>query len=78
MFALDLLLADGIDILDFDAADAKEAGAIRAALRRAGTEIGPYDLLIAAQARRRDATLVTGNAREFARVAGLTVADWTL
>jgi predicted nucleic acid-binding protein len=35
-------------------------------------------LLIAAQARRRDATLVTGNAREFARVAGLTVADWTL
>jgi len=40
---------------------------------RARAPIGPYDCLIAAQARRRGATLVTANAREFARVPGLFV-----
>ena len=49
-----------------------EAGdIIRAALAKAGKPIGPYDVLIAAQARRRGATLVTANRREFARVPGL-------
>jgi tRNA(fMet)-specific endonuclease VapC len=60
----------------FDAEDAQEAGDIRAALQRAGTPIGPYDILIAAQARRRGATLVTANAREFSRVPGLRTEDW--
>jgi tRNA(fMet)-specific endonuclease VapC len=63
-------------VLPFDADDAREAGDIRAELERAGTPIGPYDMLIAAQARRRGATLVTANAREFARVPGLRCEDW--
>jgi tRNA(fMet)-specific endonuclease VapC len=63
-------------VLSFDADDAREAGEIRAALARAGTPIGPYDILIAAQARRRGATLVTANAREFARVPGLKTQEW--
>jgi tRNA(fMet)-specific endonuclease VapC len=62
----------------FEAEDAEEAGDIRVALERAGTPIGPYDILIAAQARRRGAILVTTNEREFARVAGLKMEDWTL
>jgi tRNA(fMet)-specific endonuclease VapC len=33
-------------------------------------------VLIAAQARRRGATLVTSNMREFERVPGLLVVDW--
>jgi tRNA(fMet)-specific endonuclease VapC len=41
-----------------------------------GTPIGHYDYLIAAQARRRGAALVTLNQREFARVPGLIVMDW--
>lgn len=56
--------------------DAEEAGDIRAGLERVGTPIGPYDVLIAAQARRRDALLVTANRREFARVPGLRTQDW--
>jgi tRNA(fMet)-specific endonuclease VapC len=60
----------------FDADDAREAGDIRAALERAGTPIGAYDLLIAAQARRRNATLVSANVREFSRVPGLRFEDW--
>jgi tRNA(fMet)-specific endonuclease VapC len=60
----------------FESEDAEEAGDIRAALERSGKPIGPYDVLIAAQARRRGATLVTANKREFARVPGLKTEDW--
>lgn len=67
----------GIRILDFEADDATEAGVIRNHLGKSGTPIGPYDLLIAAQARRRDAVLVTNNTREFSRVPGLRIEDWT-
>ena len=73
---LDAFLEDGFMVLDFDSEDAREAGAIRASLRAKGTPIGPYDTLIAAQARRRGATLVTANTREFERVPGLQVVDW--
>ena len=69
-------LAGPVQVLNFDADDAREAGDVRAALERVGTPIGPYDILIAAQARRRGATLVTANAREFARVPGLRTEDW--
>lgn len=65
-----------IGVLAFEAEDAREAGDIRADLERAGSPIGPYDILIAAQARRRGATLVTANTREFARVPGLRTEDW--
>jgi tRNA(fMet)-specific endonuclease VapC len=73
---LERFLGLGIDVLPFEAEDAAHAGDIRAHLESKGTPIGPYDCLIAAQARRRGATLVTANAREFARVPGLLLADW--
>jgi tRNA(fMet)-specific endonuclease VapC len=69
-------LAPGIAILPFDAEDAAHAGDIRAYLESKGTPIGPFDYLIAAQARRRGAALVTLNRREFDRVPGLIVVDW--
>jgi tRNA(fMet)-specific endonuclease VapC len=69
-------LAGPISILDFDHDDGREAGDIRAYLEGKGTPIGPYDLLIAAQARRRDALLVTANEREFSRVPGLRTENW--
>ena len=58
--------------------DAEVAGEVRAALRRAGTLIGPYDMLIAGQALARGLVLVTNNGREFARVEELVVEDWLL
>jgi tRNA(fMet)-specific endonuclease VapC len=73
---LERFLGLGIDVLPFDAEDAAHAGDIRAHLERKDTPIGPYDCLIAAQARRRGAALVTLNAREFNRVPGLIVIDW--
>lgn len=65
-----------VEISSFDADDSAHAGDIRAALAAKGTSIGPYDVMIAAQARRRGAALVTGNRREFDRVPGLIVTDW--
>jgi tRNA(fMet)-specific endonuclease VapC len=62
----------------FELEDAEEAGDVRAALERLGKPIGPYDVLIAAQARRRGAILVTANKNEFARVPGLQTQDWTI
>lgn len=74
---LDGFLSAPIETPAFDAADASEAADIRLFLRRKGTPIGPYDILIAAQARRRGAALVTANLREFRRVPGLLVQDWS-
>jgi tRNA(fMet)-specific endonuclease VapC len=71
-------LAGPIEVLPFEFGDAQEAGDIRAALERVGTPIGPYDVLVAAQARRRDALLVTANGREFSRVPRLKFEDWTM
>ena len=45
-------------------------------LAKAGTPVGANDLLIAAHALDDDLTLVTRNAREFARVTGLRVVTW--
>lgn len=73
---LRLLLAD-FPVLDFDQRDAYVAGEIRAALAAKGTPIGPYDALIAGQAKARDFVVVTNNTGEFARVEGLRVGDWT-
>jgi tRNA(fMet)-specific endonuclease VapC len=73
---LEEFLAPGIIVLAFDEEDAAHAGDIRAYLERRGTPIGPYDYLIAAQARRRGAALVTLNTREFERVPGLLVVNW--
>lgn len=49
---------------------------IRSRLERAGTPIGPNDLLIAAHARALDVVLVTDNVREFSRVPDLAVENW--
>jgi tRNA(fMet)-specific endonuclease VapC len=76
--ALDNFLALDVTPWPFEPEDAEEAGDVRAALERLGTPIGPYDVLIAAQARRRGAILVTANKNEFARVPGLQTQDWTM
>ena len=73
---LRLLFADLV-VLDLDHEDVRTAGEIRAMLSRQGTPIGPYDVLIAGQAKARGLTLVTSNLSEFRRVRGLALEDWT-
>jgi tRNA(fMet)-specific endonuclease VapC len=66
-----------LDICDFDLDDARACGLLRAQLKRQGNPIGALDGLIAAQALRRGWTVITGNRREFDRVTGLAVIDWS-
>jgi tRNA(fMet)-specific endonuclease VapC len=51
---------------------------IRNHLERAGTPIGPNDLLIAAHALALDMTLITANTREFERVSSLRLDNWLI
>lgn len=74
---LRLLLHD-FSVLAFDQEDARVSGEIRSELARIGTPIGPYDVLIAGQAKARNLTVVTNNLREFNRVEKLKVEDWTV
>lgn len=74
---LEALLKAPFRHLPFEEEDAVIAARIRADLAAAGTPIGAYDMLIAAQALRTGSTLVTNNTGEFRRVQGLTLADWT-
>jgi tRNA(fMet)-specific endonuclease VapC len=73
---LETFLAGPLEWTLFDEDDARTAGLVRAELEAAGKPIGAYDVLLAGQARRRDATLVTSNTKEFARVQRLRWEDW--
>ncbi len=63
--------------LPFDDRAADHYGVIRTILEMAGTPIGANDMLIAAVALANDCTVVTRNSREFERVPGLRVMNWT-
>lgn len=74
--ALDAFLKH-VEVLDYPDQAAAHYAQIRAALKRAGNLIGANDLLIAAHARSLALTLVTSNTREFGRVKGLSLENWT-
>lgn len=66
-----------LDIANFSGDSTLAYGEIRADLEKQGRPIGPLDTMIAAHALSLDVPLVTNNTREFARVPGLRVEDWT-
>lgn len=72
---LDAFLS-AVEVLPFGDADAKAAAAVRAALRKKGRPIGPYDCLIAGCGLARGLVVVTSNESEFRRISGLRVENW--
>ena len=66
-----------VEVLDYPGEAARHYAQIRAALKAGGAMIGANDLFIAAHARCLGMTLVTNNTREFGRVAGLKLENWT-
>ncbi len=73
--ALETLLSR-LTLLEFDGLAADHAADIKADLQMRGLMISANDLLIAGHARSRAMIVVTGNLREFSRVAGLRCEDW--
>lgn len=65
------------NILSFDDLDAIPYGRLKTNLKRNGNLIGPIDMLLAAQAVSKGLILVTNNTKEFERVEGLKIEDWT-
>jgi tRNA(fMet)-specific endonuclease VapC len=62
-----------ITVIDLD----EQAQTFFTRLRAQRTRIGTLDLRIAAIARSRDATLVTRNRQDFARIPSLNSEDWS-
>jgi len=69
---------DNFSIYDYAKISAKSYGNIRTDLEKKGKIIGANDLLIASHALSLGAVLVTNNTREFKRVEGLVLEDWSL
>ncbi len=65
-----------IVIIPFEEPADRQYAALRIVLEKAGTPIGPNDMLIASQAMSHGLTLVTANIREFSQVQGLAVENW--
>ncbi len=72
---VEAFLSARFEILSFDRESAQRHAHLRLALKK--RPIGERDLVIASTALANNLTLVTCNAREFARVPGLTLEDWT-
>jgi tRNA(fMet)-specific endonuclease VapC len=68
---------DYVEVLDFPDKASSHYAKIRADLKTRGTMIGANDLFIAAHARSLSLTLITNNTREFKRIRGLSIDNWT-
>ncbi len=68
---------DFFEVLPFDLNASEEYGRLRVSLEKKGLIIRAYDLQIAAHAKSINAVLVTNNLKEFIRIEGLKVEDWT-
>lgn len=66
-----------VEVLEYPEDAAIHYARIRADLKRQGIMIGANDLFIAAHARCLDMVLVTNNTREFERIEGLRIENWT-
>jgi tRNA(fMet)-specific endonuclease VapC len=70
-------LVQDVPVENLDSKAAEAYGEIRATLERHGRVIGNNDLWIGAHAMALGVTLATNNEREFKRIAGLSVENWT-
>jgi tRNA(fMet)-specific endonuclease VapC len=65
-----------VRVLPFTENETAITAQIRATLEKAGTPIGPLDMMIAGIALANQAILVTHNTKEFSRISGLRLEDW--
>jgi len=64
-------------VLDWPQDAAKHYAEVRTDLKKRGAQLGAADLMIAAHARAMGAIVVTNNVKDFERVKGLEVENWT-
>jgi tRNA(fMet)-specific endonuclease VapC len=76
LYARARLILSQVEILAFDERAAEQYGPLRHRLERRGARLDEADLRIGSIALANERTLVTGNARHFERIEGLTVENW--
>ena len=72
---IDALLST-IHIQPYSQQHAESTAEIRASLKKQGTPIGPYDVMISATALYQNLVMVTSNTGEFECITGLKLEDW--
>ncbi len=72
-----LMLLANIEILNFDVDAADCYAKIKADLDKKGMPIDPLDMMIAGHAMSMGYAVVTNNVKEFSRVQGLILENWT-
>ena len=70
-------LALHLAVLQWPQEAARHYGEIRLDLKKRGAQVGAADLMISAHAKAMGATIVTNNTKDFGRVKGLQVENWT-
>ena len=65
------------EVVPFSDAAARSYGEIRSRLEKGGKTIGANNLVIAATVLSEGGILITHNTKEFARIPGLNLEDWT-
>jgi tRNA(fMet)-specific endonuclease VapC len=70
-------LALHLAVLDWPQDAAQHYAEIRLDLKKRGAQLGAADLMIAAHAHSLGAVVVTNNTKDFGRVKGLQVENWT-
>ncbi len=70
-------LALHLAVLDWPQEAAQHYAEIRLDLKKRGAQLGAADLMISAHARAIGATVVSNNTKDFRRVKGLQVENWT-
>ncbi len=65
-----------IHVIPYSPQCSMASASIRAALKIAGSPIGPYDVLMAGTALAQNMIMVTSNGNEFIRIPEITVENW--
>jgi len=66
-----------VEVVEFASADALESGRLAALLKKAGTQIGYHDTMIAGHALSLRATLISNNTKHFSKVPELQLENWS-
>lgn len=69
-------LENAFEIISADRECAEIFGMLKASLKKSGTLLDDFDLIIASCAMTNNLTLVTNNTKHFGRIDGLKLTNW--